>query len=131
MSEEPEKQATNQGGETKFKPGVSGNPGGRPNGAVSLTTALKRKLRERPDLADQLLESYILQALQGNSSLAKEIWERVDGKVAQVNVNAEAERSSFTDAALRQVLAQATQGELMHGPQSLALPEATDDELDT
>ena len=55
MSENPENQIIKQ--DTKFKPGVSGNPGGRPKGAASLTSAIKRKVLEGE--ADTIAENLI------------------------------------------------------------------------
>lgn len=37
---------------TQFKPGVSGNPKGRPKGSVSLATVLKKALMERVEIRE-------------------------------------------------------------------------------
>jgi hypothetical protein len=43
--------------------------------------AIKRKLRERPELIDELAEAVIEQS-RGNAQYAKELWNRLDGPVA-------------------------------------------------
>lgn len=69
--------------ETRFKPGQSGNPGGRPKG-VSLT-ALLREAMEQPDgettVAQELVNMAIREAKAGNFQFFKEVLDRVDGKV--------------------------------------------------
>src|SRR5262249_33936248 len=88
--------------ETQFRPGQSGNPGGRPRGE-SLAAQLRRFLdgetetrtqgqgegqaeakgrgvrRRRRDL---LLEKLFERALQGDARLIKLIFERTDGRIA-------------------------------------------------
>lgn len=70
-----------------WKPGQSGNPSGRPK-TVSLTAIMLRKLKEEhPDepekiRAEKVVEAALKQAESGNFQMFKEIWDRVDGKVA-------------------------------------------------
>lgn len=40
--------------ETRFKPGVSGNPGGRPK--FSLTKLMIRQLEDRPDQVEEIIK---------------------------------------------------------------------------
>lgn len=61
-----------------FKPG---NPG-RPEGSVSLTSALKRYAKEHPDELDSLAADMFKEA-HTNPAYAREIAERLDGKVPQ------------------------------------------------
>lgn len=76
-----------RGGVTRrgFQPGQSGNPSGRPKGQVSITAIIRRKVAEAgPNgrlVAEELVDAWIEQAKAGNYQFAKEILERVDGKV--------------------------------------------------
>jgi hypothetical protein len=74
---------------TRFRPGVSANPGGRPKGR-SLTARLRdlldrneiggKPLKDGKQVADLVAEMIIRCALQGDFRFAKEILDRVDGK---------------------------------------------------
>lgn len=68
--------------EKRFKPGVSGNPKGRPKGRS--VTALVREIVDADDgeLAEQLARKAIDMALAGDFRFFREILNRVDGKVA-------------------------------------------------
>jgi hypothetical protein len=69
---------------TKFRPGQSGNPSGRPRGE-SITAALRRLLlAENPDGstdAEALARKAIAEAKGGNFQFFKEVIDRSDGKV--------------------------------------------------
>lgn len=73
---------------TAWKPGQSGNPKGRPKGAVNITNVLRRKLAEpcandkdkRP-WADVLVDFLLTSFMAGNSTAIREVLERIDGKV--------------------------------------------------
>lgn len=78
--------------EHQWKPGFCPPGAGRPPGSISLTARL-RKLMEGDTLrgraipkgqtvADAFVEACVRYAMAGKSSYAKEIWERVEGKVA-------------------------------------------------
>lgn len=67
---------------------VEGNPGGgRPKGSgISITTEIKRKLKERPPGEDKstylelLIQRILKQAIQeGNQQMIKNLWNYVDG----------------------------------------------------
>ncbi len=93
----PDKQGKNRGVgygvpplETRFRPGRSGNPAGRPRRKTlsELIAALldRTKLdgRALPDgmcVADLLAEAIVTEALRGKFAFAKEVWNRIDGKV--------------------------------------------------
>jgi hypothetical protein len=76
------------GAEHRFKPGQSGNPGGRPKSA-ELSTALKaklksdttRKLKSRT-YAEKLCDELVEQGLLGNVSAITAIGDRTEGKPA-------------------------------------------------
>ncbi|MEX2218510.1 MAG: DUF5681 domain-containing protein [Phycisphaerales bacterium] len=69
-----------------WKPGQSGNPGGRPRGE-SITATLRRLVAEtehngRP-IQDLLAEVLLKEALKGKYPFAREILERLDGRVSE------------------------------------------------
>lgn len=78
---------------TRFKPGQSGNPKGRPKGTLSLTDVL-RQLGEIEDVEIRRGEPKISRkealghklwnmALSGKSEIARYIYDRLDGKPTQ------------------------------------------------
>ena len=95
MADKPEKQAKNRrfveaGTATRWKPGQSGNPDGRPPKRECLTSLLKEEIEKvNPEDTEgrtwkELLVLATMQlALKGNRGALKEIWERMDGKVQQ------------------------------------------------
>ena len=79
--------------ETRFKPGQSGNPRGRPQGTLSLTDVL-RKLGDIEDVEIRKGEPKIPRkealghkmwnmALSGKADIARYIYDRLDGKPTQ------------------------------------------------
>jgi hypothetical protein len=64
--------------DTRFKPGVSGNPKGRPEGVVSVVQKLRKRFRENPAEFEDFLDKYIK-----NPNNQKHIAEMLDGKPAQ------------------------------------------------
>lgn len=74
----------------RFKPGQSGNPGGRPKGR-SLTAILRQALdgkelcgQEVPNgwtVGDLLINAMLKYAVKGDASLIKEAFNRTDGKI--------------------------------------------------
>ena len=70
--------------EFQWKPGESGNDKGKEIGTVSLTAAIKRRLKElSPDqkrtALDWLADNIIQDALEHNNAMRKLIWNYVDG----------------------------------------------------
>lgn len=73
--------------EAQFKPGKSGNPGGRPKGV--LTAKLDKQLLRvvpndphRRSYAQLLIESMVKRAISRSDVLVKEIFDRMEGKLA-------------------------------------------------
>jgi hypothetical protein len=66
----------------KFKPGQCGNPGGRPRG-TSLTKRLADALEKNDgELAELIVKSLIKSGLKGSNPALQEIFNRIEGKVA-------------------------------------------------
>src|SRR4051812_34704183 len=72
--------------ETRFRPGRSGNPAGRPKrrtlgkrivGLLECTELEGRALPEGMCVADLLAEAIVKQALEGKFPFAKEVWDRI------------------------------------------------------
>ena len=72
---------------TMFKKGKSGNPKGKPLGALSMTTKIKEFLMttasDGETYADKLRKATVLRAITKSDVLVKEILDRMDGKVVQ------------------------------------------------
>jgi len=73
----------------KFKPGQSGNPGGRPKRGP-LTDAYERALsqlipgdKEGRTIADLIAAALVKQAAKGNLAAVRELADRVEGKAVQ------------------------------------------------
>jgi len=84
-----EKQEIRGDIKTRFKKGESGNPKGRPQGSVSITTEIKKKLNEIPEgqkktYLDLLINRILkLGVVDGNEQIIKAIWGYVDGMPKQ------------------------------------------------
>jgi hypothetical protein len=80
----------------RWKPGQSGNPGGRPKGE-SITARLRAVLEKEHNgrvLMDLLAERLAKEALAGKFPFLKEVLDRLDGRVAErVNVGGEEGRA--------------------------------------
>jgi hypothetical protein len=88
MTNTPDKQAGNRGEQTRWKPGESGNPKGRPRKPKCLTSLLKEELTkvnpEDPEgrtWIELIVLATLRLAMKGNKTALKEVWDRVDGKV--------------------------------------------------
>jgi hypothetical protein len=64
-----------------FKKGQSGNPSGKPKGAISLVSGLRRRLSEHPEEIDEIVSQWIALALSGDLKAIITIVEYIDGKV--------------------------------------------------
>jgi Family of unknown function (DUF5681) len=77
-----------------FKPGQSGNPGGRPK-KKPLTEELEKILQstgrdpQKRTYAKRLMESAVKRAIKKDTLALREIWERAEGKVPQALTGAE------------------------------------------
>lgn len=79
LEEETQEQRPNKGDNLKpwqFKPGQSGNPGGRPKGTVSLKTWAKNYIQT-------LSDEERIEFLTGMNK--KDVWEMAEGKAKQEN----------------------------------------------
>ncbi len=68
--------------EGQWKPGQTGNPGGRPKWKP-LTEALQALLEEEPALNKELVKAWVVKAGRGDVSAANMLWDRLEGKVTQ------------------------------------------------
>ena len=71
-----------QPGANIFKPGQSGNPNGGSQ-KQRLTSALKRAMDKKEGLDDALINTALSRALKGDFRFFKEIYDRIEGTVAQ------------------------------------------------
>lgn len=67
---------------TRFKPGQSGNPGGRPKKLTRILDAvLDEKDKRGKTVARKLVEAAVNRAIKKSDILMKEVWERTEGKM--------------------------------------------------
>lgn len=88
--EEQSKNSARTAGLIPYKPGQSGNPGGRPKGR-SLTSIVRELLDSNTlggkpipngrTIGEMLGDVIVKEALKGKHAFAKEVWDRMDGKV--------------------------------------------------
>lgn len=88
--------------DTQFKPGESGNPGGRPAGSLSdrLRTLLASPTQDGKTVADKLLEAAIEASKKGDFRFFKEIFDRHDGPVPTTASGANIDVSKMSDEEL-------------------------------
>ncbi len=77
--------------ETRWKKGTSGNPRGRPKKQDCLTHLLREEIqkicpadREKRKWKELIVRATLQLAMKGNATALKEVWERLDGKVLQI-----------------------------------------------
>lgn len=85
MSKSPDNTGPKQAA-TRFKPGRSGNPKGRPRGALNKTTLVLRAIMQ--DQAEAVLQVLIDQAMTGDVTAARAILERLVPVVRETPVDA-------------------------------------------
>jgi hypothetical protein len=71
--------------DSQFKPGQSGNPGGRPK-KVSLTALLREALAREVEgrtVGEKLVEVMVQNALKGDFRFCRDLMDRIDGKPHQ------------------------------------------------
>lgn len=95
MTESQSNGATPAQVQARFKPGVSGNPGGAPRGTPQvkkrLRHALLRRLRDNPDQIDAIVDGLINGCVEGDAACQRLAWDRVDGVLEkQVSVRGSA-----------------------------------------
>jgi len=83
-------QQEKRGNDGKFKKGFSGNPDGRPIGAISIVSIIKEKLADIPDgqkhsFAEIIVKKILHMCLNGDTSMIKDLINRVDGMPVQRN----------------------------------------------
>ena len=86
---EPENTGKIRNKKGQFVPGISGNPKGKPLGAVSIVAKIKEKLKDVPEgqkatYLELLVNRYFKLAIQdGDTTIIKDIINRIDGMPIQ------------------------------------------------
>jgi hypothetical protein len=73
-----DKPVVRRPGNPNWKPGISGNPAGRPKKGETMTDALRAKI-DKDEIADVLISM----ARAGNVSAVKYVYDRIDGMPRQ------------------------------------------------
>ena len=85
MNNKPENTGESRNEKGQFKPGYSGNPDGKPEGSLSITTEIKKKLKEIPEgqqktYLELLINKIMHKAIvEGDQTTLKAIWNYIDG----------------------------------------------------
>ena len=112
-SKKPENSGKKQGGDTRFKPGKSGNPAGKPKGARHKVTLLAEKLLDGD--AEDVVKKCIELAKAGDSSAIKLIMDRIlpARKDRTVNIDLPPIKSiSDASKAMAQITTAVSEGEI-------------------
>ena len=67
----------------RILPGYTGNPNGRPKNTITLVGELLKYLEDNPAERERLIMSLVKEAKSGNTGALRDIFDRVDGKVAE------------------------------------------------
>lgn len=72
----------------RFKPGVSGNPAGKPKDTISITAAIRRRLEmlgpdQKRTVLEHLADNIMQDALDGKPRERKLTWNYIDGMPQQ------------------------------------------------
>lgn len=83
MSDGQKHRRNTEGLQAPWKPGESGNPGGRPKG-TSITARLRKLVEQNEgEVAEALCKAIVKAGLKGDYRFVKEILDRLDGPVKQ------------------------------------------------
>ena len=86
---EPDNTGGNRDERGRFKPGMSGNPAGKPPGSISLTARIKKELEKIPEgqkitYLDALVKQILKKAIaDGDQQMIRLIWNYLDGIPSQ------------------------------------------------
>lgn len=89
ISKEPDNTGKIRDKQGRFKPGVSGNPNGKPPGSISITAKIKKELETIPEgqkitYLDALVKKILKKAIADEDhQMIKTIWEHIDGSPRQ------------------------------------------------
>lgn len=72
-----------QRGGVQFKPGVSGNPNGRPKKGYSITEMMKEMLANKPEVKAAIGAAIAEKAMAGDQTAVKTLWAYMDGAPKQ------------------------------------------------
>ena len=89
MNKNPENTGGSRDEKGRFIKGVSGNPLGKPEGSISVVSAIKKKLEEYPEGKDKTYLYYLIETIfkkaivENDVSMIKDIINRIDGMPKQ------------------------------------------------
>jgi len=78
---EPNKTAVNRGPDGRFLPGNNANPAGRPKKELSLTSLAKAMLEQKPERAQEIVERWLAQAIEGKTEARRDLQDRLEGRM--------------------------------------------------
>ena len=76
-----------------FKPGVSGNPNGRPPKEHSITQTIRDMMDEKPEIKKALGAKILEMAMKGDITAMKTLWNYMDGMpLSAIDVTSQGEK---------------------------------------